>query len=1371
MLALSLIPALALSQHQRKLQLVHSVSPVGQEVMKPTLDPCFEEPLIVGSTVGVTGQIRNLSESVPLQNVHVDFSVGPELAFKAGATASQGTWDYSPGSQSATLSAIGTIPPGGTVTYAFELDVIAPGADILGYIIFVQGAPVQTRGCTYEVQAAEPLITVTKNAAQQTYKVGDEFVYNVIVLNDGDGSANSLLLVDLLPETVEFKFIATGLWSDCTYVVNDHEVRCTKESLPAGGAVSLGITVKAVDLGSARNSVIVSGSNFPESIAAVDVEIEALAPQVKLAKTVEQVIDPHEINIGNQFIYKIEIENTGDAEATGLFLSDIIPDNVEYIGLEGGSDGWTCDYFEFDRDLRCQRETLAVGSKTTLFLLVEADFHGDASNTVTLFVENFGELTATATATILEPLPAINAQKTVIGVDNQLDISVGTEFAYLITVSNNGEGAATNLTLVDVLPDGLIFIGIESDTWQCSFDGSTRTVNCSLSSLATPASTTVSVIVEAATAGNITNIAVVQGANFAELMAVAEATIVEHPPQIIAEKTIEGVQTPLDIPVGTKFTYLIRVKNMGDGPAYSLTLEDILPDGLVIDDIQAVQWQCDYSINVRLLQCTLESLAPGAIANVLVMVEAATAGFATNIVTVIGSNFPQTSASAEAIITESLPNIVAQKLVTNVDDPFQIPLESEFTYEIKVANTGVGAAFGIVMIDILPETVIFLKTEADHWNCSYTATSATVTCTLPTLAPGDSSKINIHVVASSPGIADNEATVVADGVPEIITGVEATISNPPSLSSINGMKFVDLNGNGLRDMFDAGYNGVVIELLNNLGAVIAQDITRSIDIDGDGKFDPFTEQGLFSFSNIAPGTYSLREKVPANFVQTLPGGNGMYNFTVGNEPSEFLYVFANMPLMDDLDFGDLPQPRLDIPFPGCPAGRFCYQTTTAANGPAHLLTDEVWLGLRVDAEADGQPSAMADGDDGIDPLTGDIDDEDGLYSAAVMPDGSIQIVVFVTILPPLTDAILQVWIDLDNDGTFDFEQVINTLVVDGLNTLTTAPGLKQPNESIGYMRMRISTAGGLASWGLAPNGEVEDYLILGMDFGDAPESKDPSLDIPGGYPTNLAQNGARHIVNQQVRLGDLIDAEGRAISDVYAEGDDDDNQNDEDGIVFENGFTLVTIPDPVNGGTMQRYELRRNATATFTPLASIQGRLSAWIDWNRDGDWDDADELIVDNMLVNGPPDYTPITIQVPRHADPGLTFARFRFSRNGGLGPDGPAPDGEVEDYMIHISSASPVGLDAVESEIPFKTELLPNYPNPFNPVTQIPFTIEMATNVELAVYTLDGRLIRTLVQRTLAAGQYSYQFDGSNLSSGVYLYRLRAGGQTMIRKLVLVK
>ena len=92
-------------------------------------------------------------------------------------------------------------------------------------------------------------------------------------------------------------------------------------------------------------------------------------------------------------------------------------------------------------------------------------------------------------------------------------------------------------------------------------------------------------------------------------------------------------------------------------------------------------------------------------------------------------------------------------------------------------------------------------------------------------------------------------------------------------------------------------------------------------------------------------------------------------------------------------------------------------------------------------------------------------------------------------------------------------------------------------------------------------------------------------------------------------------------------------------------------------------------------------------------------------------------------------------------------------------------------EGSIPETFQLEQNYPNPFNPTTVIAYSIPALSRVTLRVYDVLGSVVATLVNRNEPAGRYSVQFDGSRFASGVYFYRLNAGGFTETKKLMLIK
>ena len=86
-------------------------------------------------------------------------------------------------------------------------------------------------------------------------------------------------------------------------------------------------------------------------------------------------------------------------------------------------------------------------------------------------------------------------------------------------------------------------------------------------------------------------------------------------------------------------------------------------------------------------------------------------------------------------------------------------------------------------------------------------------------------------------------------------------------------------------------------------------------------------------------------------------------------------------------------------------------------------------------------------------------------------------------------------------------------------------------------------------------------------------------------------------------------------------------------------------------------------------------------------------------------------------------------------------------------------------------KFALKQNFPNPFNPTTMIPFSIEKDADVRLTVYDMLGNEVQTLVNSRVNRGSHQIRFDASNMATGVYIYRLETEGQTLSRKMMFMK
>ncbi len=117
--------------------------------------------------------------------------------------------------------------------------------------------------------------------------------------------------------------------------------------------------------------------------------------------------------------------------------------------------------------------------------------------------------------------------------------------------------------------------------------------------------------------------------------------------------------------------------------------------------------------------------------------------------------------------------------------------------------------------------------------------------------------------------------------------------------------------------------------------------------------------------------------------------------------------------------------------------------------------------------------------------------------------------------------------------------------------------------------------------------------------------------------------------------------------------------------------------------------------------------------------------------------------------------------------------PDGILYGYLarelfLFYSNSTTVRSD---KNITYKINLFQNYPNPFNPATTIEYQIPTAGYVNLTVYNILGKKIKTLVDKFTDAGKHNVTFNAPNLPSGIYIYKITAGKFSEVRKMQLIK
>jgi hypothetical protein len=187
-------------------------------------------------------------------------------------------------------------------------------------------------------------------------------------------------------------------------------------------------------------------------------------------------------------------------------------------------------------------------------------------------------------------------------------------------------------------------------------------------------------------------------------------------------------------------------------------------------------------------------------------------------------------------------------------------------------------------------------------------------------------------------------------------------------------------------------------------------------------------------------------------------------------------------------------------------------------------------------------------------------------------------------------------------------------------------------------------------------------------------------------------------------------------------------------------------------------EFADNASLVFHDLYFLEGDDLVQIELSRDGQ-------IWENLLVRtgSTADWNSVEIDLSEFLGEAALRLRFRLLTD--------AQGGNSMGYGVDQIELIDDGTGVEAALNPQSTRLAANYPNPFNPHTRIDFHLEKRSAVKLAIYNLSGQLVSQLTNGIMAGGSHSVMFDGSDLASGLYYYRLQTADFSQTKKMLLLK
>ncbi len=540
--------------------------------------------------------------------------------------------------------------------------------------------------------------SVTVTAAPEPVLVGEPLTYTLLVTNNGPSQATTVSLTNTLPSNVSFSSVTPSQGS-CVHAGG--VVTCDLDELDNGATATVVIVVipavAAGDTTLTNEAAVTSGvDDFqPDNDTAVENTFVDKSADLSITMTRE----PDTGDVGSPVAYLLTATSDGPSLATGVVVTDRLPSKMNFVSATP-SQG-SCD--EASGTVTCTLGAIISGANATITIVLRPRDAGSITNTVTIAATEIDPSTANNSAADTlavrsSDVEAKSGPSPTETVETGADLAVamthspnlvllGGVLTYVVTVANNGPADATGVTLVDALPEDLVFVSASAGC--AHVDG---TITCQLGDLVSGNRVTVSILVSPTASGTVVN-GVSVAANEADPTPESNTSVHSATVSPAADLRVTVAHSPDKVLLGGQVTYVITVTNDGPTDATVVRVTDTLPEHL------AFASATDGCVHTEeTVTCPLGDLAAGQSASVVIVADAVTTGTATSITRVDADQAdPYGENNSTATTVDVSP--AADLAVITARSPDVVLMGDAVTYEITVTNDGPSDATGVTLTD------------------------------------------------------------------------------------------------------------------------------------------------------------------------------------------------------------------------------------------------------------------------------------------------------------------------------------------------------------------------------------------------------------------------------------------------------------------------------------------------------------------------------------------------------------------------------------------------------------------------------------------------------------------------------------------------
>ncbi len=623
------------------------------------------------------------------------------------------------------------------------------------------------------------------NKGANQFVVGDEVIYNVSVNNNSTSVSYSDMVVrDALPSNVDFVSVVQNQGFDCNYNTGNHEVTCTNDAanqLLPSQILDVTINTVAATVGSnIANIANVSSVAQSDDVDSNDVLIDILSdtlPPTTLSITKQAIVAGQSVTSvtkGTAFSYRLDVTNTGQSDAVSVVLIDDMPPSIVIDGVQ--SNDWSCTNVGLQYTCELTQALTAGSSSQVEFAVRDGSAANviELQNTASVSADNASSVSDTNTVFLTQIALDVNVSQ------NPEPVGVNESFEIIVDVVNTGSEPLQGISVVNTLPDGFSY-PVNKRGSNCNANG--QVLTCGLNGpVAVGQIGTVVLQVQALNEieDNITytNVTTVSGSNFPAV--ITNTFDINIASNNAGEVDLSMTKTASSdaVTFAEDFRYTLTVENNSKVAATGVIVNDTLPEGIILQSIEANGWNCN---NDKALTCSLPMLGGNETSSIVLNVMPSNiTGEVTNSAEVSAEQSDPNTANNIDEVVVTVSNAMADLALSKIASVESLTSGEPLSWSIVVTNNGPQSAENIVIEDQLPSGYSFDSVTHDGAvNCNNS--SDQISCQITQLDAKATTTINVMgTVTLESGLMENTATV-------------STSTTDPDLSNNTGKAGVMVN--------------------------------------------------------------------------------------------------------------------------------------------------------------------------------------------------------------------------------------------------------------------------------------------------------------------------------------------------------------------------------------------------------------------------------------------------------------------------------------------------------------------------------------------------------------------------------------------------